>query len=60
MANAGAEPPLIWRRGEFIKPRVEGVPIGLLEDREYERVGIDHWSQSDTNRCSIPMAWRIS
>jgi phosphoserine phosphatase RsbU/P len=38
MANAGAEPPLIWRRGELIKPRVEGVPIGLLEDREYEQL----------------------
>ena len=38
MANAGSEPPLIWRRGELIKPRVEGVPIGLLEDREYEQL----------------------
>ena len=33
-----SEPPLIWRRGEIIKPRVEGVPIGLLEDREYEQL----------------------
>jgi sigma-B regulation protein RsbU (phosphoserine phosphatase) len=39
-ANAGAEPPLICRRGEIIKPRLEGVPIGLLEDREYEEVEI--------------------
>jgi sigma-B regulation protein RsbU (phosphoserine phosphatase) len=38
LANAGAEPPFIWRRGQIIKPRVEGVPIGLLEDREYEEV----------------------
>jgi phosphoserine phosphatase RsbU/P len=37
-ANAGAEPPLVWRRGEILKPRVEGVPIGLLDDREYEEV----------------------
>ncbi|HEY4360702.1 MAG TPA: SpoIIE family protein phosphatase [Bryobacteraceae bacterium] len=37
-ANAGAEPPFIFRRGEVLKPRVEGVPIGLLEDREYEEV----------------------
>jgi sigma-B regulation protein RsbU (phosphoserine phosphatase) len=29
IANAGASPPLIWRRGEIIKPEVEGVPIGL-------------------------------
>lgn len=38
LANAGAEPPLIFRRGEILKPRVEGVPIGLLENREYEEV----------------------
>lgn len=38
LANAGSEPPLIWRQGEIVKPRAEGVPIGLLEDREYEEV----------------------
>jgi sigma-B regulation protein RsbU (phosphoserine phosphatase) len=38
MANAGAEPPLICRAGEIIKPRVEGVPAGLLDNREYEEV----------------------
>ena len=38
MANAGAEPPMICRNGEILKPKVEGVPIGLLEDREYEEV----------------------
>jgi sigma-B regulation protein RsbU (phosphoserine phosphatase) len=37
-ANAGAEPPLVWRRGAILKPKVEGVPIGLLDDREYEEV----------------------
>jgi sigma-B regulation protein RsbU (phosphoserine phosphatase) len=37
-ANAGAEPPFVCRTGEILKPRVEGVPIGLLEDREYEEV----------------------
>ncbi len=36
MANAGSEPPLIFRKSEIIKPRIEGVPIGLLDDREYE------------------------
>lgn len=36
IANAGAEPPLICRGGEVHKPRVEGVPIGLLDDQEYE------------------------
>lgn len=36
MANAGAVPPMICRAGEIINPRVEGVPLGLLEHREYE------------------------
>ncbi len=40
LANAGAEPLFICRRGEIIKPRAEGVPIGLLEDREYEEIEI--------------------
>jgi sigma-B regulation protein RsbU (phosphoserine phosphatase) len=38
MASAGSEPPLVFRRGEIIQPKVEGVPIGLLEDREYDEV----------------------
>jgi sigma-B regulation protein RsbU (phosphoserine phosphatase) len=38
MCNAGSQPPLILRAGEIIKPRVEGVPVGLLESREYEEV----------------------
>jgi sigma-B regulation protein RsbU (phosphoserine phosphatase) len=38
MANAGAVPPLIVRGGQIIRPRVEGVPLGLLDDREYEEV----------------------
>ena len=41
MANAGSEPPLICRKGEIIKPRVEGVPAGLLDDREYEELVFD-------------------
>jgi sigma-B regulation protein RsbU (phosphoserine phosphatase) len=36
MANAGALPPMICRDGEILKLRVEGVPLGLLEGREYE------------------------
>ncbi len=36
MANAGAIPPMICRNGEIIRIRVEGVPLGLLENREYE------------------------
>jgi len=38
MANAGAIPPMICRGNEILKVRVEGVPIGLLESREYEEV----------------------
>jgi sigma-B regulation protein RsbU (phosphoserine phosphatase) len=38
ICNAGAEPALIYRNGEIIKPHSEGVPIGLLEDREYDEV----------------------
>jgi phosphoserine phosphatase RsbU/P len=38
MANAGAIPPMICRGADIIKLRVEGVPIGLLESREYEEI----------------------
>ena len=40
LANAGAEPLFLCRRGEILKPRAEGVPIGLLDDREYEEVEV--------------------
>jgi len=40
LANAGAAPPLVYRRGEILKPKIEGVPIGLLEDREYEEMDL--------------------
>jgi sigma-B regulation protein RsbU (phosphoserine phosphatase) len=38
IGNAGAEPPLVVRRGEILKPYAEGVPIGLLEETEYDEV----------------------
>jgi phosphoserine phosphatase RsbU/P len=38
MANAGALPPMICRNGEILDYSVEGVPLGLLEDREYEEI----------------------
>jgi len=41
MANAGAEPPLICRKGEIIKPSVEGIPAGLMDHREYEELAFD-------------------
>ncbi len=36
MANAGALAPMICRRGEILKVPVAGVPLGLLENRDYE------------------------
>lgn len=41
MANAGAIPPMICRDSEILKLRVEGVPLGLLPDREYEEITFD-------------------
>jgi len=38
MSNAGGSPPMICREGEIIKVQVEGVPLGLLPDREYDEV----------------------
>jgi sigma-B regulation protein RsbU (phosphoserine phosphatase) len=38
MANAGSLPPMICRANEIVKVRVEGVPLGLLDSREYEEV----------------------
>ena len=40
MANAGAIPPMICHQGELTKLKVEGVPAGLLDDREYEEVAL--------------------
>jgi sigma-B regulation protein RsbU (phosphoserine phosphatase) len=40
ITNAGALPPLLVRNREVIEPHVEGVPIGLLEDQEYDQVKI--------------------
>jgi sigma-B regulation protein RsbU (phosphoserine phosphatase) len=40
VANAGALPPLVCRNGEFLDPKIEGVPLGLLDEQEYEQVTI--------------------
>ena len=40
MANAGACAPLVWRQGEILKPRIEGVPIGLLDDITYDELEV--------------------
>jgi len=38
MSNAGMFPPMICRQGEILKQKVEGIPIGLLDNRIYEEV----------------------
>jgi sigma-B regulation protein RsbU (phosphoserine phosphatase) len=38
MSNAGALPPMICRGADILNLRVEGVPLGLLDAREYEEV----------------------
>jgi len=38
MANAGGLPPMICRNGEILKLQAEGVPIGLLDNSDYEEV----------------------
>jgi sigma-B regulation protein RsbU (phosphoserine phosphatase) len=38
IANAGGIPPIICRDGQIIAIKAEGVPLGLLPDREYEEV----------------------
>ncbi len=40
LASAGTLPPLLFRGTEIISPRVAGVPIGLLENQEYEQFEI--------------------
>jgi phosphoserine phosphatase RsbU/P len=38
MSNAGGSPPMVCRNGNILRLHVEGVPLGLLEDREYDEV----------------------
>ncbi|MGE5646533.1 MAG: SpoIIE family protein phosphatase [Acidobacteriota bacterium] len=38
MANSGALPPIVCREGGATEVRVEGVPLGLLPDRQYDKV----------------------
>ncbi len=44
IANAGSIPPLIVRQGQLFQPRIEGVPIGLLSEQNYEEtiVPLEH------------------
>jgi sigma-B regulation protein RsbU (phosphoserine phosphatase) len=36
IANAGGSPPMVCRDREILRIQIEGVPLGLLPDREYE------------------------
>lgn len=40
VVSAGTLPPMLCRQGEIIDSRVEGMPIGLLEDQTYAQVKI--------------------
>jgi phosphoserine phosphatase RsbU/P len=40
IANAGGIPPMICRKGEILSTRIEGVPIGLLDDQDYDQTKI--------------------
>jgi sigma-B regulation protein RsbU (phosphoserine phosphatase) len=40
MANAGSSPPIVFRRGEAMDLNVGGVPIGLLDNRDYEEADL--------------------
>lgn len=38
LANAGVFPPIVCRKGQIVKHRVEGIPLGLLDDRHYDQI----------------------
>jgi sigma-B regulation protein RsbU (phosphoserine phosphatase) len=40
VVSAGTLPPMLCRSGTIIDSRAEGMPIGLLEDQQYEQVQI--------------------
>ena len=37
IASAGTLPPLVCRNGKILETHAEGVPIGLLDDQEYDQ-----------------------
>lgn len=41
VVSAGTLPPMLCRGGKIVDSRVEGMPIGLLEDQQYDQVEID-------------------
>ncbi|HWF46448.1 MAG TPA: SpoIIE family protein phosphatase [Bryobacteraceae bacterium] len=38
MAGSGVLPPMVCRHGKIIETHLEGVPLGMLEDQNYEQV----------------------
>jgi len=40
VSSAGTLPPIVCRNGQIIESHAEGIPIGLLEDQEYDQVRI--------------------
>jgi sigma-B regulation protein RsbU (phosphoserine phosphatase) len=40
MANAGALPPLICRRGKLLRPRPVGMPLGMMPNQDYEELAV--------------------
>jgi sigma-B regulation protein RsbU (phosphoserine phosphatase) len=38
MAGAGVLPPMVCRKGKIIETHLEGVPLGMLEDQDYEQI----------------------
>ncbi|HEX4227461.1 MAG TPA: SpoIIE family protein phosphatase [Bryobacteraceae bacterium] len=38
MAGSGVLPPMVCRKGKIVETRLEGVPLGMLEDQDYEQV----------------------
>ena len=40
LTSAGTLPPLVCRNGKIIESRTEGIPIGLLDDQEYEQIEV--------------------
>ncbi len=52
VANAGTLPTILFREGEIISSRVAGVPIGLLEDQEYEQAEIEVQAEDLLLLCS--------
>jgi sigma-B regulation protein RsbU (phosphoserine phosphatase) len=41
VVSAGTLPPMLYRSGKIIELQTEGVPIGLLEDQQYDQVTIE-------------------